>query len=61
MSDLLLKLRLLISVRKVSPGDTGWDVFSLDYHVDGPIRTVSTSQNLKLLQEVVEKLLTHCM
>lgn len=61
MSDLLLKLRLLISVRKVSPGDTGWDVFSLDYHVDGPIRTVSASQNLKLLQEVVEKLLTHCM
>ena len=27
--------------RKVSPGDTGWDVFSLDYHVDGPISTVS--------------------
>ena len=26
---------------KVSPGDTGWDVFSLDYHVDGPISTVS--------------------
>ena len=26
---------------QVSPGDTGWDVFSLDYHVDGPIRTVS--------------------
>jgi gamma-tubulin complex component 3 len=28
-------------ILKVSPGDTGWDVFSLDYHVDGPIRTVS--------------------
>lgn len=25
---------------QVSPGDTGWDVFSLDYHVDGPIATV---------------------
>lgn len=24
----------------MSPGDTGWDVFSLDYHVDGPIATV---------------------
>lgn len=28
---------------QVSPGDTGWDVFSLDYHVDGPIATVSAS------------------
>lgn len=26
---------------QVSPGDTGWDVFSLDYHVDGPIATVT--------------------
>ena len=25
---------------QVSPGDMGWDVFSLDYHVDGPISTV---------------------
>ena len=24
----------------MSPGDHGWDVFSLDYHVDGPIGTV---------------------
>ena len=31
---------------QVSPGDTGWDVFSLDYHVDGPIRTVSLSSLL---------------
>ncbi|XP_073206141.1 gamma-tubulin complex component 3 isoform X3 [Lepidochelys kempii] len=28
----------------VSPGDTGWDVFSLDYHVDGPIATVFTRE-----------------
>lgn len=28
---------------QVSPGDTGWDVFSLDYHVDGPIATVTHS------------------
>ena len=28
---------------QVSPGDTGWDVFSLDYHVDGPISTVSVT------------------
>lgn len=26
---------------QVSPGDTGWDVFSLDYHVDGPLATVT--------------------
>lgn len=25
----------------LSPGDHGWDVFSLHYHVDGPISTVS--------------------
>ncbi|KAI3366285.1 hypothetical protein L3Q82_009761, partial [Scortum barcoo] len=29
---------------QVSPGDTGWDVFSLDYHVDGPIATVFTRE-----------------
>ena len=26
---------------QISSGDTGWDVFSLDYHVEGPISTVS--------------------
>ena len=25
---------------ELSPGDQGWDVFSLHYHVDGPISTV---------------------
>ena len=29
---------------QLSPGDSGWDVFSLDYHVDGPISTVFTSE-----------------
>ena len=33
-----------MSFFKVSPGDIGWDVFSLDYHVDGPISTVSMLQ-----------------
>ena len=32
--------RLDVMLLSVSPGDTGWDVFSLDYHTDGPIRTV---------------------
>ena len=31
-------------ISQISPGDTGWDVFSLDYHVDGPISTVFTPQ-----------------
>ncbi|XP_076370838.1 gamma-tubulin complex component 3 homolog isoform X1 [Tachypleus tridentatus] len=35
-----LDLRLL----EAAVGDTGWDVFSLDYHVDGPIGTVFTPQ-----------------
>ena len=33
--------RLDVQMFEVSPGDTGWDVFTLDYHVDGPILTVS--------------------
>ena len=33
--------RLDVRLLDVSPGDTGWDVFSLEYRVDGPIRTVS--------------------
>ncbi|PVD18317.1 hypothetical protein C0Q70_20866 [Pomacea canaliculata] len=36
--------RLDVRLLEVSPGDTGWDVFSLDYHVDGPIRTVFTPE-----------------
>ncbi|XP_048349604.1 gamma-tubulin complex component 3 isoform X1 [Sphaerodactylus townsendi] len=36
--------RLDVRLLEVSPGDTGWDVFSLDYHVDGPIATVFTRE-----------------
>lgn len=32
--------RLDVKMMKDSVGDTGWDVFSLYYHVDGPIKTV---------------------
>lgn len=32
--------RLDVRLLEISPGDLGWDVFSLDYHVDGPIGTV---------------------
>jgi gamma-tubulin complex component 3 len=33
--------RLDVRFLELSPGDIGWDVFTLDYHVDGPIGTVS--------------------
>ena len=33
--------RLDVRLLEVSPDDIGWDVFSLDYRVDGPIKTVS--------------------
>ncbi|XP_067127787.1 gamma-tubulin complex component 3 homolog [Centruroides vittatus] len=36
--------RLDVRLLEVSAGDTGWDVFSLDYHVDGPIGTVFAPQ-----------------
>lgn len=36
--------RLDVRRLDVSPGDQGWDVFSLDYHVDGPISTVFTAE-----------------
>uniref|UniRef100_A0A2I3T4A8 Tubulin gamma complex component 3 n=1 Tax=Pan troglodytes TaxID=9598 RepID=A0A2I3T4A8_PANTR len=42
MHSELKKLKVL--QLRVSPGDTGWDVFSLDYHVDGPIATVFTRE-----------------
>ncbi|XP_035006256.1 gamma-tubulin complex component 3 isoform X1 [Hippoglossus stenolepis] len=34
--------RLDVRLLEVSSGDTGWDVFSLDYHVEGPIATLFT-------------------
>ena len=33
--------RLDVRMLDLSPGDHGWDVFSLHYHVTGPISTVS--------------------
>lgn len=36
--------RLDVRMLDLSPGDRGWDVFSLHYHVDGPIGTVSRIQ-----------------
>lgn len=36
--------RLDVRLLEISPGDLGWDVFSLDYHVDGPIGSVFTAE-----------------
>lgn len=36
--------RLDVRTLDLSPGDVGWDVFSLHYHVDGPISTVFTGE-----------------
>ncbi|XP_050408701.1 gamma-tubulin complex component 3 homolog [Patella vulgata] len=44
--------RLDVRLLEVSPGDTGWDVFSLDYHVDGPIKTVFTPESMILYLRV---------
>ncbi|KAF9434937.1 Gamma-tubulin complex component 3 [Entomortierella beljakovae] len=34
--------RLDVRLLEISVGDSGWDVFSLDYHVDSPINTILT-------------------
>ncbi|GAB1605290.1 gamma-tubulin complex component 3 homolog [Argonauta hians] len=38
--DSVILNRLDVKMMEVSSQDTGWDVFSLYYHVDGPIKTV---------------------
>uniref|UniRef100_A0A8C4RB63 Tubulin gamma complex component 3 n=1 Tax=Eptatretus burgeri TaxID=7764 RepID=A0A8C4RB63_EPTBU len=40
--------RVDVRLFEVSEGDTGWDVFSLEYHVNGPIATVFTEESMKL-------------
>ncbi|KAK3813111.1 MAG: Spc98 family-domain-containing protein [Benniella sp.] len=39
--------RVDVRTLEVSPGDNGWDVFSLDYHVDSPINTILTPVAMK--------------
>ncbi|KAH6580168.1 hypothetical protein BASA60_002985 [Batrachochytrium salamandrivorans] len=36
--------RLDVRLLEATGGDTGWDVFTLDYHVDSPINTILTQQ-----------------
>jgi hypothetical protein len=30
----------IVCIQKISPNDVGWDVFTLDYIMDGPLKTV---------------------
>ena len=39
--------RLDIKLLEHSPGDNGWDVFSLDYNVDAPLNTILTPEVMK--------------
>lgn len=34
--------RLSVKLLEPSDGETGWDVFNMDYNVDGPLDTVSS-------------------
>ena len=38
--------RVDVKLLEASPGDCGWDVFSLAYHVDGPLSVVFSSANM---------------
>ncbi|KAI9342003.1 Spc98 family-domain-containing protein [Obelidium mucronatum] len=38
--------RLDVRLLEISAGDSGWDVFTLDYHTDSPISTVFPSQSM---------------
>lgn len=39
--------RLDVKLLEASPGDNGWDIFSLDYKVDAPINTVLTPETIQ--------------
>ena len=39
--------RLDIKLLETSPGDKGWDIFSLDYRVDLPISTILNQTNMQ--------------
>ncbi|KAJ3010986.1 UNVERIFIED_CONTAM: Gamma-tubulin complex component 3 [Siphonaria sp. JEL0065] len=43
-ADVLRKLD--VRLLEISAGDSGWDVFTLDYHTDSPISTVFPSQSM---------------
>jgi gamma-tubulin complex component 3 len=44
--------RLDVRLLEASHGDTGWDVFTLDYHVEAPINTILTPQTMQAYQKL---------
>lgn len=39
--------RLDVRLLEASPGDSGWDIFSLDYKINAPINTILTPEVIK--------------
>lgn len=44
--------RLDVRILEASPGDSGWDVFALDYHVTPPINTIVRSDSMQKYLEI---------
>lgn len=44
--------KLDVSLLEVSPGDCGWDVFILEYHVQAPLSTLFTPQAMQLYKKL---------
>ncbi|KAJ3115120.1 Gamma-tubulin complex component 3 [Physocladia obscura] len=44
--------RLDVRLLEISSGDSGWDVFTLDYHTDSPISTVFPTQSMHQYMKV---------
>ncbi|ORY38840.1 hypothetical protein BCR33DRAFT_421940 [Rhizoclosmatium globosum] len=44
--DMDVLRRLDVRLLEISTGDSGWDVFTLDYHTDSPISTVFPAQSM---------------
>ncbi|CAI2385190.1 unnamed protein product [Moneuplotes crassus] len=44
MTDSEFLKRLDVRLLEASPGDNGWDIFSLDYKIDAPINTILTPE-----------------
>jgi gamma-tubulin complex component 3 len=41
-------MRLDVKLLEVSPGDVGWDVFTLIYNVDGPLSSVLNKDAMRM-------------
>ncbi|GAM24033.1 hypothetical protein SAMD00019534_072080 [Acytostelium subglobosum LB1] len=50
--------RLDISLLDERPGSTGWDIFSIDYHIDMPITTIISKQDMVRYKKIFHFLWT---